>query len=140
MELMTTLQEMYQAGITKRTTEEEARFQRIQDTRVRRGVEWTRLRLNLRPATTEEYTIWLRGFVYAGGTPTTFEPMAMPTNFYVVNNDINLPAWDEEPVNLIVPKGIEVQHQRLGLNCLFFMEDFIHKGFTVPMYRDTIMP
>ncbi len=138
MKLMTTLQEMYDVGMANRDAEEKARFQRLQDAKVRRGVEWTRLSLNLRQATSDEYLAWLRGFVENGGEPTTFEPVSMPTNFYIVNNDINLPSWDEEPVNLIIPKGVEVRHGRLGLNCLFYMEGFTHKGFTVPMYRDSV--
>ena len=138
MELMTTLQELYDSGLEKKDSEEQIRSQRKQAAMDRRRTEWTRVCLLTRPASPEEYVVWLQGHIDQGGEPTTFESGCMTTNFYIATGDIKLPAWDEEPINLIIPAGFEIQHQRLGLNCLFYMEGFTHKGFTIPMYRDTI--
>lgn len=98
--------------------------------------------LNLRPATPEEYSFWLRGYMLAGNEPTHSYDYPMPAGFYVAIGDIALPPlYGARSISIIVPSGIAVTFGPLGIghSNLYFLDGYTCAAGRVPVYSDTLI-
>lgn len=100
------------------------------------------LLINCRPATVEDYEVWLAGYLSLGNLPTHVYDYVMPEEeFYIAMQDFELPAlYGALSISIIVPDSIKVKYTD-SHNNLYFMRGFTSIGFHnqltfVPIYSD----
>lgn len=99
----------------------------------------------VRPATAEDYSKWVEGFMEKGGKPEYYcnTPITDATDiFLVAKKDFTVPKlYGAQAVNLIIPKDINIDAEsgELGHSTLYFMKDFsiTGKSKSVKIYSDT---
>lgn len=92
---------------------------------------------HLCPAQSRDYSLWLKGFMEAGGIPTHCYNYNMPEYFCVATGDFVLqPLYGSDAIKVIIPVGVEVRGEDIGHCNLFFMDGYKHKGRWVPLYND----
>jgi hypothetical protein len=98
----------------------------------------------LEPATADDYTSWLHGFVDQGGKPnrSLSNPMSQDKWYKATKDFTIVPLYGLASVNIIVPEGIAIDGIDPGHSNLFFFEDFKTRGMKgsialVPVYSDT---
>lgn len=122
-----------QADSFKKSSVEEN--QRLVDTINKIGKE------NVRPATAEDYSKWVEGYMKQGVEPNYYcnTPLNESTDiFLVAKQNFKVPKlYGAQAVNIIVPEGIEIglDEGNLGHSTLYFMEDFSIKD--AQNYYDT---
>lgn len=91
----------------------------------------------LRDATPEEYKGWLRQHLAKGGEITHDYDYPMPDSFQVLTEDALLPPLAGAlSVELIVPRGVNVEHKNLGHSNLYYMDSQMPSPSWVPIYDD----
>lgn len=98
----------------------------------------------LRPATINDYTKWLKGYILRGMTVSLVYQQNFPRrNFFVATRDIpEMPRLcGALAVNIIVPEGVQApkltEHMPYGHSVLYFMDGFeIYGGKTPPVNAD----
>ncbi len=116
-------------------------------TRRARMKEWQKLdkifALKIRPrmshAMPKDYIAWLMGFCKKGGKPSHYCDYNMRDNIYVAQADLSIPSGycGARAFDIIVPMNIHVE-MGWGHGNLYYMDGFIHKGWIVPVYKNTI--
>lgn len=92
---------------------------------------------HLKPATAEDYTRWLRGYMERGGSIThCYDYDLLPDEFYVAQSDFALiPLYGVDAVHIIVPHGVRFLGGELG-HCTLYFEDEVKGHRWVPLYNN----
>lgn len=98
---------------------------------------------NMKTASVEDYTDWLRGYLANGETPSDYCDYPMPTTFgwFVATRDFDLiHLCGSFTMNIIVPVGVNFlgDVNNIGHSALYFMKDYSHAGDAsyIPVFSD----
>jgi len=91
----------------------------------------------MRVAKIEDYRKWLRRYLIFEMPSDFCDYEFEDADFYVAKEDLFLPAlYGATSINLIVPRGVKVEYEKLGHNNIYFMKGFKNVGEFVPFYND----
>lgn len=92
----------------------------------------------LRPATLDEYLLWLRAWLDAGNQPThAYDYPWARQRWLTATRDFHLGAeHGSHAVHIIVPAGLQWAGGERGHNELYFMDGPEQRGYFVPVFSD----
>jgi sensor histidine kinase YesM len=101
----------------------------------------TKVYPNVSPATNDDYSTWLYGFIYKNNANITYSDKNFSSrDFYVATKDLFIPElYGAQSIKIIIPEGKNVEYEKLGHNSLYLMKGFcLINDCSATVYNDFI--